>query len=205
MTQSEVDGEILQKELDQIKQVVGLQEEHPYMWRWWLIQGVGSLLILPLVDLDLNTSWDPIPMLVAVCLLGFFVFVERRIRSAYEEPTTGVPGYWAWQAPVLAGILVVFLAFAPFWDVLGEPLSVVIVAVLAAILIGTGFLYLGLLLKAFNIRTADRYAFYGAGVTSLALAILIAHVSQLHSWPFTVIGLVWGSYCLGAYLYLARA
>ena len=50
MTETEPDKEALQEELGQIKYALGLAEEYPYWWRWWLIEGVGVGILFPLIQ-----------------------------------------------------------------------------------------------------------------------------------------------------------
>lgn len=204
MDDEEIDKESLHEELGQIKQAVGLQDEHPYWWRWWLVEGVGVGILLPLIEWGMRDGFS-IPLIGG--LIAVFVTHQLalyHIQSEYERPTTGIPSWEMWHLVVFAALGAVMVGMNPLFDAIDSNDLFVLWLVIAGGLLGLGYLSLGQLLAAHNIRKADRYAFHGAGLWILGLVAVVPYLPQVYDWVFTIFGVSYACYCIAAYGILSR-
>lgn len=204
MTEVGDDKDSLREELDQIKQAMGLQEAYPYWWRFWIVEGVGVGIIFPIMQLGLRDGFRP---WIVALLVGAFVahqLVLWRVLSAYERPTTGVPSWRTWHYVLFAGLGALIVGLGPFSDAIEPAQRLTLWLVLIATVMGVAYLYLGQLLGAYEIRDADRYAFYLGGAWMLVLAAAIPHLSIVRGWEFAVFGVAYALYCIIAYVVLSR-
>ncbi|ELZ14953.1 hypothetical protein C477_19462 [Haloterrigena salina JCM 13891] len=200
----DVDPAALEAELDEIKGAIGLAEDHPYWWRFWLVEGVGAGLCFTLVQFWFRGG-PQLPILAAfISLLGLETLVKRRIRAAYEPPTAGLPDQRLWLLAVLAAIGALLVGLLPVFDALGERNAVRLALVSAGAVVGAGYVYMGQLLGAYDIRAADRYAFYAGGAWILVLAAAIPHVPAAEGWEYAVFGLGIAVQHVAAYVVLSR-
>ena len=205
MSDTEVDPEALQEQLDQIKGAMGLEERYPYVVRTWLTSGVTAGVILPLIDLgeyfDFSVYWY-------VALLGtMLLFTWATSNWAHEETgrfTAGAkPGWWIWIATLLAGTLTLGIGLAPVIDRSGIEDITVMTTIVTAVS-GITYVMVGAMLKGYRIRKVDRYAFYTAGVWSLALAAVLLNVPFLRQWALTAVGVSFAVHGIGSYVVLSR-
>ncbi|WP_247002567.1 hypothetical protein [Halosolutus gelatinilyticus] len=204
MEDGDIDKRALQEELGQIKRAVGLQEEYPYWWRWWLVEGLGTGVIFPLLEWGIRDGFSA-PLIVALVAVTLAHQLSLyRIQSRYERPTTGIPSWGQWHLALFAGTIAVFVGVRPFFDAVDGDEILTLWLVLVAGLLGLGYLYLGQLLRAYDIRKPDRYAFYTGGVWILVLAAAIPYVPAAHGFAFTIFGASYASYCILAYVVLSR-
>lgn len=203
-TDEDVGEESLREELGQIKQAMGLREEYPYWWRFWVVEGVGVGLMFPILQYGLREGFD---LWIVALFLGVFAghqLVLRKILSAYERPTTGVPSWNTWHYIIFAGVGALIVGLRPFYHQVEPAQQHALSLVTVGTILGIAYLYLGQLLRAYDIRDADCYAFYAGGVWILLLSALIPHVSRFQGWEFAVFGVGYAIYCLTAYAVLSR-
>lgn len=200
----EVDAAALEAELAEIKGAIGLAEDHPYWWRFWIVEGIGVALCFPLIQL-LFRGGPELPIAVAfVGLIALETVAKRRIKAAYDPPTTGLPNQRRWLFAMLAGIGTIIVGLPPVFDALGERNAIRLALVAGGAIVGTGYLYMGQLLAAHNIRAADCNAFYVGGAWILVLAAVIPHVPVFEGWEYAVLGLGIAVQHITAYVVLAR-
>lgn len=204
MSETEPDPEALQEELGQIKEAMGLAEEYPYWWRFWIVEGIGLGITFPIIQLGLREGFSP---LLVVLLVGVFLayqLVAWRILHEYDRPTTGIPSWTAWNITYAAGALALAVGLLPIFEQLTFEDMIVTAVVAGGAISGVAYLYMGQLLAAYNIRTADRYAFYTGGVWLLILAAILPHVPPLAGWEIAVFGVGLAAHNIGSYVVLSR-
>lgn len=204
MSEIEPDAEALQAELGQIKEAMGLAEEYPYWWRFWLVEGIGLGVTLPVVQLGFREGFS---RLLVVFLVGMFLAYQLaawRILHEYDPPTTGVPSWTAWNLAYGAGALAIAVGLLPVLERLAFEDVIVTGFVAGAAISGIAYLYMGQLLDAYNIRAADRYSFYTGGAWLLVLAAFVPHVPLLAGWEFAVLGVGLAGHNIGSYVVLSR-
>ncbi|MFC4990092.1 hypothetical protein [Saliphagus infecundisoli] len=204
MNEPEPDAEGLQEELGQIKAAMGLAEEYPYWWRFWLIEGIGLGIALPIVQLGLRDGFSPLLVVFLGGVLLTHQLVAWRILNEYDRPTTGVPGWTAWNITYGVGSLALAIGLLPIFEQLVFEDIIVIGVVGVGAISGIAYLYMGQLLAAYNIRTADRYAFYTGGCWLLVLAAMIPHIPFFAGWEFAVFGIGLAVHNIGSYVVLSR-
>ncbi|WP_339104669.1 hypothetical protein [Haloterrigena salinisoli] len=183
----DVDPAALEAELAEIKGAIGLAEDHPYWWRFWLVEGVGAGLCFTLIQFWFRGG-PRLWILAAVAgLLGLETLVKRRIKAAYEPPTRGLHDTRLWLLAALAGIGAVIVGLLPVFDALGDRNAIRLALVSAGAIVGSGYIYMGQLLGAYDIRAIDRYAFYAGGAWILVLAAVIPHVPAAEGWEYAVL------------------
>ncbi|MFP8954682.1 hypothetical protein ACLI4Z_17195 [Natrialbaceae archaeon A-arb3/5] len=198
------DPDALQAELGEIKSAMGIAERHPYWWRFWVVEGIGVAVGFVLVQLWLRWGFD---LRLGAALAGVFALdylAKRRIKAEYEPPARGLPSQKLWLGIIFVGLGALIVGLGPVFRHLGEAESVRLALLSAAAVVGVGYLYMGQLLEAYDIRAADRYAFYLGGVWILVLAVAIPFVSAFRGWEYAVFGLGLAVHHIGAYIALAR-
>lgn len=204
MSQTEPNAEGLQEELGQIKEAMGLAEEHPYWWRFWLVEGIGLGIGLSIVQLGLRDGFSPLLVVFLVGVFSAHQLMAWRILHEYDRPTTGIPSWTAWNITYGAGTLALVVGLLPILEELAFEDLIVVGVVAGGAITGIAYLYMGQLLAAYNIRTADRYAFYTGGCWLLVLAAIIPHVPLLTGWEFAVLGIGLAAHNIGSYVVLSR-
>lgn len=204
MSEIEPDAEALQEELGQIKEAMGLAEEYPYWWRYWLIEGIGLGVTFPVIQLGLRDGFSPLLVVLVVGMFLTYQFVAWRVLGEYERPTTGVPSWTAWNTTYGAGALAIAVGLLPVLEQLAFEDVIVTAVVAGGAISGIAYLYMGQLLGAYNIRAADRYAFYTGGVWLLVLAAIIPHVPPIAGWEFAVLGIGLAAHNVGSYVILSQ-
>ena len=200
----DVDPAALEAELAEIKGAIGLADEHPYWWRFWIVEGVCAGLCFALIQFWFRGGPE-LPILAALlAVLGLETLVKRRIKASYEPPTTGLPDQRRWLLVVLAGCGAVVVGLHPVFDVLGERNAIRLALVTGGAIVGTAYVYMGQLLEAYDIRAADCYAFYAGGAWILVLAAVIPHVPAAEGWEYAVLGLGIAVQHVAAYVVLSR-
>ncbi|NHN42378.1 hypothetical protein G9C85_12175 [Halorubellus sp. JP-L1] len=204
MSETEVDPESLQEELGQIKEALGLAEEHPYWWRFWLLEGVGLGVTLPVVQVGLRDGFSPPLLALAIGLFLAHQFLTWRALERYDRPTGGVPSWRAWNVTYGAGAVAAAIGLLPVLERLATDDMFVTAFVVATAISGVAYLYMGQLLASYNIRAPDCYAFYTGGVWLLVLAAVVPHIPPLLGWEFAVLGIGLAAHNVGAYVVLSR-
>lgn len=205
MASPETDKEILEQELDQIKDTLGIRDRYPSSMRTWLLFGVligiASLMSQVVYLERLPGYWYGV---VWMGLMSFGMAVQARInRSRSEWSGTDKPnwvfvfGVMVVTALALLGILSPILSELSY-ETANRYVGVVFITLLG----GTGYLLLGTILKAYYIRRIDRFAFYAGGGWILLLGVLISRIPFLQTWFYGVYGVGYLVYMLVVYLLL---
>lgn len=205
MTNAEIDKESLQEELGQIKDAMGLYERYPSMARMWLVEGAGIGGFLPLLQLNERGVFGDYGglVLIGIWIIGVFVAYSRFVPN-YERPTTAPVAVWEhFHATVLLGMGALVVGFLPVIDQL-DVSTLTLAYLFFAVVAGLGYVNTGIVLKAYNIRTADRYSFYVGGGWLLALAAVTLWIPFLQEWGLTVLGLSFAIHGVGSYAVLSR-
>lgn len=204
MTESqEIDKTALREEIENIKDAMGINERYASQFHIWLVYavlvGVASMGSQAVVSLNLPwwghwVSWG-LFMGIGGVYQGF-VTDDTGEGTAEAKPSIGLL-----YAAVFGYVLVVVAAVSAFLD---GPSSVVSSTVFAVFVggVGTAYLLIGNVLKAYYIRRRDRWAFYVGGSWMLVLAALLPQIELLREWGYAVFGFVFGIHAVGSYLYL---
>lgn len=198
------DPDTLKSELGEIKSAMGIAERHSYWWQFWIVEGIGVAVVFVLVQFWLRWGFD---LRLGAALASVLVLVQlakRRLKADYEPPATGLPSQKRWLGIIFVGLGAVVVGLAPVFDHLSEAESVRLALVSAAVVVGVGYMYMGQLLDAYDVRAADQYAFYAGGVWIVVLAVAIPFVSAARGWEYAVFGLGLAVHHIGAYVALTR-
>jgi hypothetical protein len=200
-----VDPAELQRDLDRIKDAMGIADRYAGAVEQWLVFGVlvavASALSQYVVLERLPDYWFAVIWL-GVLGGGTAVLSWRYDNRAGQNrsqpnvvtqifvsyfasfgvlfavaPVIGDVGYLAWNATLLGVVLV---------------------------MLGVGYLVASETLKAHRIRARDRYAFAVGGVILVALGVAIPNVEALHTWGYAVFGATYLLYAVASYGVLAR-
>jgi hypothetical protein len=204
MTDSqELDKAALRSEIESIKDAIGINERYGSQFHLWLVYGVlvglasvGSQAVVSL-DLPWWGHWVSWGVLMGVgSVYQWFVSDDTAGGTAEAKPSIGLL-----YAAVFGYVVVIIAAMSAFLD--GSP-SVVGSTVFAVFVggVGTAYLLVGNVLKAYYIRRRDRLAFYVGGGWMLVLAALLPQVSILREWGYGVFGLAFAVHAVGSYIYL---
>ena len=204
MTETEPNKEALQEELGQIKHALGLAEEYPYWWRWWLVEGVGVGILFPLIQFGFNRGFSSLLLVVLVGVFLVHQYVSLRVLKGYERPSTGVPSWTTWNAILIAGVVALTTGFNPIFDQVAQESRDTIMFVFLGSIGGVCYLFMGQLLEAYNIRKVDRYAFYIGGVWFLMMVAILPHVTLLQDWELAAFGIGIAIHNIATYLILSK-
>lgn len=184
----EVDADGLRTELAEIKGAMGISADHPYWWRFWIVEGICTGLLFAVVQFWLREGFRPWIGVAVVGVIGCGELAKRRLRSSYEPPAAGLPSQRRWFVAVLAGVVVLLIGLRPVFDALGRTNAVRLALVSAGAVVGVGYVLMGQLLAAYDIRAVDRYAFIGGGAWILALSAVIPYLPVLEGWEYAALG-----------------
>lgn len=198
------DKEDLEADLEQIKRAVGLRESHPYWWRWWLVEGVGVAILFPLLNVGFVEGFS-VPLIAAI-VGGFLAhqYLLARIQRDYEEPSSAVPSWGHWHLAFFAGIAALYAGVYPIYGEIEGVGDTPLLLVALGVVLGVAYLYMGQLLAAFDVRRADRTAFYVGGAVILVVSAALPWVPAIEGWEFATLGVAYGAYSVAAYVALAR-
>jgi hypothetical protein len=201
-----VDPTDLQRDLDRIKEAMGIAERYESATEQWLLFGVyvavGAALSQYVVLNRLAGWWFAVIWLG----LGGVIYLASRFRygrSGYG-PGRNEPNIGFQIVAVYLGVLpiqVVVWAFLPDLGYLAQnALSLGIIL----ILLGLAYFVAGETLKAYRIRARDRRAFHAGGLGMVVLGTAIPLVEVLHTWGYTAFGVGYLGYALLTYGVLTR-
>lgn len=196
----DVDRDELQRDLDRIKDAMGLAERYenaPEQWLGFGIVVAVAAAISQVVVLErLPGYWFAV---VWFGLFGAFGAVLRRRYGYAFAPGSSRPNVGFQILAVYAAafaVQFVALSFLPDLDYLEETAFQLGIILL---LLGTAYVVAGETLKAYHIRDRDRYAFHVGGLILGGLGVAIPTVGALHEWGFATFGGVYLVYALGSY------
>lgn len=199
----EIDKAALRNEIESIKDAMGMNERYGSQFHLWLVYGVlvglasmGSQAVVSL-DLPWWGHWVSWGVLMGVGgVYQWFVPDDTAGGTTEAKPSIGLL-----YAAVFGYVLVVIAAVSAFLNGSASVVSSTVFAVFVGG-VGTAYLLVGNVLKAYYIRRRDRWAFYVGGVWMLVLAALLPQVGLLREWGYAVFGLVFAVHSVGSYLYL---
>ncbi|MGQ3411427.1 hypothetical protein ACT4ML_04080 [Natrinema sp. LN54] len=200
----DVDADALRTDLEEIKGAMGLASEHPYWWRFWIVEGICTGIVFAVVQFWLREGFRPWIAVAFAGVIGCCELAKRRFKSSYEPPTTGLPSQQHWFLAVLAGLGVLIVGLRPVFDALDATNAVRLALVSAGAVVGVGYVLMGQLLAAYDIRAVDRYAFIGGGAWIMALSAAIPYVPHLEGWEYAALGAGIALHHIGTYAVLSR-
>ncbi|WP_408959647.1 hypothetical protein [Natrinema sp. 74] len=184
----EVDADRLRTQVEEIRGAMGLASDHPYWWRFWIVEGICTGVLFAVVQFWLREGFQSWIAVAVAGVIGCGELTKRRLRSSYEPPATGLPSQRRWFLAMLAGVAVLIAGLRPVFDALGPTNAVRLALVSAGAVVGVGYVLMGQLLAAYDIRAADRYAFIGGGAWIMALSAVIPYVPALEGWEYAALG-----------------
>ncbi|WP_135820274.1 hypothetical protein [Halostella litorea] len=207
MSRENVDPAELREDIETIKDAMGLEERYEGAAVLWLAFGglvaVAAGLSQYVFLAELSDWYHPV---IWIGLLGGGGAVANRLVAGDDAG-----GWGSDDAPdPYLQIAVVYAVSFPIVNIqqslVDAPRAVASASTLATIvvLIGAAYLVVGNTLKAYRIRTRDRYAFYGGGALMVALGTVMPFVDALLTWHYAAFGLAYLAYALASYAVLAR-
>lgn len=205
MSNEELSKKELQEELGQIKEAMGLHEQYPSLARWWLVEGVGIGIMLPLLQLSQRGEVPDLLglALVGVVFIGALIAHRRFVPDTERSATEGGPNLDILHATLILGMIALVIGLIPILDQLDVD-RFTVSFVFFSLMAGLGLVNTGITFRAYNIRKPDRYAFYVGGCWLLALAAVTLWIPFLREWGPTVVGLSYAVHGIGSYIVLTR-
>ncbi|ELZ11258.1 hypothetical protein C478_12635 [Natrinema thermotolerans DSM 11552] len=200
----DVDPDRLEAELAEIKGAMGLASDHPYWWRFWIVEGVCTGLLFTIVQFWLREGFRPWIAVAFAGVVGCCELAKRRLRSSYEPPAAGLPSQRRWFVAVLAGVIALVVGLRPVFESLGPTNAVRLAIVAAGAVVGVGYVLMGQLLAAYDVRPADRYAFVVGGAWIMVLSAAIPYIPAFEGWEYAAFGIGIALHHVATYVALFR-
>ncbi|MUV90245.1 hypothetical protein GJ629_10370 [Halapricum sp. CBA1109] len=206
----DVDPVELEAQLSQIKSAMGIDERYEGATTQWLLYG----FLVPIAAAasqyvhlqELPGLYHPV-IWVGVLFGGGFVGSWLWAGTDAENASTttdGKPSLWfIFVAVYLSTFPLLFVVFR-FTDGLGYDAQNALILGVALVMVGVAYLIEANVLRAYYIRSRDRYALYVGGILLVALGVAIATVDTLWSWGYAVFGALYFVYAMAAYVVLTR-
>ncbi|WP_135533650.1 hypothetical protein [Halostella pelagica] len=202
MSEQDVDPQDLQRELDQIKGAMGIEERYPGQRRMWLVYGV----VIGLTAIITNVAFTAdLPNAAYIALwygmVGVIAVAQwRLVSNASTERSSSGLDWW-----ILLTALIVSLH--AMWTSLGPLIAENSTGAARGahyfshvlIFLGLGLLVAGNILKAERIRRRDRLPFYAGGVWMLVLGVLLPHSRYLQLTGYALFGVLFLIHSVAAY------
>ena len=197
----DIDPADLQRDLDRIKDAMGIAERYESAPEQWLLFGgivaLGCLLSQYIVLERLPGVWFAV---IWFGLFGAFGAVAYWRFGEYSwAPGEGTPNVGFLILIVYAGTFAVQFVTAPFLPELGYFAETAFVLGLVLVMLGLAYLVAGETLKAYRIRDRDRRAFQVGGLLMIGLGVAIANVEALRKWGFAAYGGTYVVYAVASY------
>jgi hypothetical protein len=204
----EPDVERLREDLDQIKEAMGIAEQYEGAGSIWLFFGLAVPVASALsqyVLIERLPGWY-FSVIWFVVLGGGFGFYAAVTGQEYRptRPSQGKPNLLAQFAIVyLAAIPLVVVAGA-YTEGLGYVDETAMMFSIIAVMLGVAYGMLGSSMRAYRIRTRDRWIFYVGTVWMVALGVAVPQSALLEQWVYAAFGGLYFVYAIGAYVVLSR-
>jgi hypothetical protein len=204
MSDERVDADELRSELNQIKDAMGIQERYDSATRLWLLFGVAVPVAAALsqwVHLGRHPQWWHTVTWFGV--LGgaaalYFAFVDDRPgRTSAGKPNLIVQ----FAVVYFAAVPIQIIVFA-YTGNLGYETESTLVLSLIVVLLGVAYGVFGASLRAYRVRTLDRWVFYAGTVWMVAFGVATPQVAVLQTWAYAAYGGCCFLYAMAAYLVL---
>ena len=202
----EVDPETLQRDLTHIKEAMGLQEQYPTAFRLWLLY--GALAVFASLGSQAVVTFELDPWGHAVSWGGFYtlgLLYEWYRIGDYEVPNNEMkPSIRIQIGGIVAFLVSVFVAVDPFLadrsPVEGQ--AMIFGLIIAAI--GATYVVQAASLRAYNVRTRDRHAFYVGGIWMLIYGAVMPNVEVLQEWGYVIFGILFAGHGIASYVFLSE-
>jgi VIT1/CCC1 family predicted Fe2+/Mn2+ transporter len=206
-TDDDREVEELRRELEQIKDAMGLRERYPSQFRAWLIYGLlvplAALASQAVVLYDLPGWVHPLAWAGFMGLGGVALWVQDGQAEA-EDSGVGKPNVFAQWLSVFAYATAVIFVVSPLLPA-DDPVTAQ--ATIFAILVGAvgaAYLLLSITLEAYFVEQFDRRVVAVGGLWMVLLAVAIVRLEPLQTWGYAVFGAAYFAYAMAAYLTLRR-
>lgn len=196
-SQTDIDPERLQADVEQIKDVIGIRNRYPGQRRMWLIYGgiiglvsiVVNLLFVVSATVDLPNAGFIVIFFTTALVIGVAQWLLVSSTSP-EQSANNVD----WR--LIFGALVV--ALLAIWSTVAQfvPDNTTGAATFAyffshvVVFLGLAFLLTGTLLKTERIRRRDRLPFYVGGTWITLFGVLLPRIEFLHYWGIGIFGIL---------------
>lgn len=203
---ADIDPSELQRDLDRIKDAMGIAERYESaieMWLWFgALVALASALSQYVVLNRFPNSWHALIWL-GLLVLGGGGLMWWRFDASWS-PGAHEPNVGFQILVVYLGAMAVQFAAAPFLPELGYLAETAFVLGIILVMLGIGYIVAGETLKAYQIRTRDRRAFHAGGALMVGLGVAIPNIEILHTWGYAVFGATYLGYALATYAVLTR-
>lgn len=203
MSEADVDPEELQRQLDQIKGAMGIEERYPGQRRMWLVYGavVGGVAVLTNLSFVFELpNWAYVAGWFG--MVGVVVLAQWRLVSGASGDRSGVGVNWVgFVGALAAGLVALWLSVG---DLIAENTEGALRGAHffshALVFLGLGFLLTGAVLRAERVRRRDRLPFYVGGLWILLFAGFVPHVRFLQLSGYAVFGVLFFVHGVATYL-----
>lgn len=203
---SDIDPADLQRDLDQIKEAMGIAERSKSaieLWLWFGVLVAIASTLSQYVVLNWLPAWWHSLIWVGLLVGGGGGLMWWRYGASWSPGRTE-PNVGFQILVVYLGMIPVQLVFSPVVTDAGYLLGTAYVLGLVLVMLGLGYVVAGETLKAYRIRTRDRRGFHAGGVLMIGLGVAIPNVEVLHTWGYAVFGASYLLYALAVYAVLTR-
>lgn len=202
----DVDPADLQRDLDRIKDAMGIAERYESaidVWLWFgVLVALASTLSQYVVLNRLPNAWHA-PIWLGILVIGGGGLMWWRFDASWTPGATD-PNVGFQILVVYLGAMAVQLAAAPFLPELGYLAETAFVLGIILVMLGLGYLVAGETLKAYQIRARDRRAFHAGGLLMVGLGLAIPNLEVLHTWGYATFGGSYLVYAVATYTVLKR-
>lgn len=203
MTDDGVDAASLRRDVDRIKESMGIADRYETAPQQWLLFGVlvgiGCAVCQYVVLQEL--SWYLLVGIWTVFLLALGSFAGYSTKPIEFAPPEKPNVPFQVFVPML-GAVPIGVILATFVEPLDYETTTALSLALVLVLLGLGYVLAANAMRSYSIRTRDRRAFALGGVLLVSLGVAIATVDALHTWGYAAFGTTYLAYSLAAYGFL---
>ncbi|MFB6151680.1 MAG: hypothetical protein ABEJ40_07735 [Haloarculaceae archaeon] len=204
---ADVDPEELQRQLSQIKEAVGIAEQYGSAVDLWLAIGVIVAVASAVSQYAYANDLPGVYYAViwaggvggGIALYSYWRGDGNAFGVRSDRPNVNLL-----IAVVYAASFPVLLVASQYTRELGPREGDLLTLAVIVVMLGTGYVVAGHVLKAYRIRDRDRYPFYVGGVGMVALGVALPAFEILREWPYVAFGGGYLAYALVTYAYLTR-
>lgn len=203
---TDVDPSELQRDLDRIKEAMGIAERSGSaveVWLWFGVLVAAASALSQYVVLNRLPGWWHALIWVGILVLGGGGLMYWKYGGSWSPGRTE-PNIGFQILVVYLGAFAVQLAVAPVVTDAGYLLETAHVLGIILVMLGLGYIVGGETLKAYNIRARDRRGFHVGGLLMVGLGIAIPNVEVLHTWGYAAFGASYLAYAIVVYAALTR-
>ncbi len=198
---SDVDVERLKRDIEGIKEVMGIEERYPSLVRLWLVFAVlvlfASLASQYIMSNRLPSYWFSVVWLGSMAI-GIGIRWRLGGHTSYNTSRDRPNLFYQFGFVFLAGILVELIT-NPLLENLGYVDGALYAFSIWISLTGVGYLIVANTLRAYRIRHKDRAAFAVGGVLLMGYVVLVTYWEPLRPWTYAVFGVSYFIYGVVSY------